>query len=51
MGVPPTGTRVDMQLIDIDRLDGAGLLCEHWGVAHTLSLLQQLGAAPAGPPA
>jgi steroid delta-isomerase-like uncharacterized protein len=51
MGVPPTGTRVDMQLIDIDRFDGAGLLCEHWGVADTLSLMQQLGAVPAGPPA
>jgi predicted ester cyclase len=51
MGVPPTGTRVDMQLIDIMRFDGAGLVCEHWGVADMLSLMQQLGVVPAGPPA
>jgi predicted ester cyclase len=51
MGVPPAGTRVDMQLIDIMRFDGAGLVCEHWGVADMLSLLQQLGVVPAGPPA
>jgi steroid delta-isomerase-like uncharacterized protein len=51
MGVPPTGTRVDVQLIDIMRFDGAGLVCEHWGVADMLSLMQQLGAVPAGAPA
>jgi predicted ester cyclase len=51
IGVPPTGTRVDVQLIDIMRFDGAGLVCEHWGVADMLSLLQQLGVVPAGPPA
>jgi predicted ester cyclase len=32
MWVPPTGTRVEMQLIDIMRFDDAALLCEHWGV-------------------
>jgi steroid delta-isomerase-like uncharacterized protein len=51
MGVPPTGTRVEVQLIDIMRFDGAGLVCEHWGVADMLSLMQQLGAVPAGPTA
>jgi steroid delta-isomerase-like uncharacterized protein len=51
MGVPATGTRVDMQLIDIMRFNSAGLVCEHWGVADMLSLMQQLGAVPAGPPA
>jgi steroid delta-isomerase-like uncharacterized protein len=51
MGMPPTGARVDVQLIDIMRFDGAGLVCEHWGVADMLSLMQQLGAVPAGPPA
>ena len=51
MGVPPTGTRVDVQLIDIMRFDSAGLVCEHWGVADMLSLVQQLGVVPAGPPA
>ena len=51
MGVPATGTRVDVQLIDIMRFDGAGLVSEHWGVADMLSLMQQLGVVPAGPPA
>ena len=50
MGVPPTGTRVDVQLIDIMRFNSAGLVREHWGVADMLSLMQQLGAVPAGPP-
>ena len=51
IGVPPTGTRVEVQLIDIMRFDGAGLVSEHWGVADMLSLMQQLGVVPAGPPA
>ncbi len=51
MGVPPTGMRVDMELIDIMRFDAAGLVCEHWGVADMLSLMQQLGVVPAGLPA
>lgn len=48
MGVTPTGARVDMQLIDIMRFDGAGLVCEHWGVADMLSLMRRIGAVPAG---
>jgi steroid delta-isomerase-like uncharacterized protein len=50
MGVPPTAARVEMQLVDIMRFDASGLVCEHWGVADMLSLLQQLGVVPAGPP-
>jgi steroid delta-isomerase-like uncharacterized protein len=51
MGMPPTGARVNVQLIDIMRFDGAGLVCEHWGVADMLSLMQQLGVIPTGAPA
>lgn len=51
MGVPPTAARVEMQLIDIMRFDASGRVREHWGVADMLSLLQQLGVVPAGPPA
>lgn len=46
MGVPPTGKHVEMQLIDIMRFDEDGLVCEHWGVADMLSLMQQLGVGP-----
>ena len=51
MGVPPTGASVEIQLMDIMRFNDAGLVCEHWGLADTLSLMQQLGAIPASPPA
>ena len=51
MGVPATGADVDVELIDIMRFDAAGLLCEHWGVADMLSLMQQLGVVPTGAPA
>ena len=51
MGIPPTGKSGNMQLIDIMRFDGSGRVCEHWGVADMLSLLQQLGVVPAGAPA
>jgi len=51
MGMPATGKQVQMQLIDITRFGADGLAREHWGVADQLSLLQQLGVVPAGPPA
>lgn len=46
MGVPSTGKRVEVELIDIMRFDDAGLVCEHWGVMDSLSLMQQLGVVP-----
>jgi steroid delta-isomerase-like uncharacterized protein len=51
MGVPATGTRAEIKLIDIMRFDDTGRICEHWGLADMLSLMQQLGVVPAGPPA
>jgi steroid delta-isomerase-like uncharacterized protein len=51
MGIPPTGKRVDIALIDIMRFNAAGLVCEHWGVADVMAMMQQLGVIPAGPPA
>jgi len=50
MGIPATGKRVDVQLIDIFRL-GDGLVHEHWGVIDALAMMQQLGVVPDGPPA
>jgi steroid delta-isomerase-like uncharacterized protein len=50
MGMPPTGRRVDVQLIDIIRFGDDGLAHEHWGVFDALAMMQQLGAVPdAGP--
>ena len=48
MGIPASGRHAEVDLIDIMRFDDSGLVCEHWGVADTLSLLQQLGAIPQG---
>lgn len=51
MGMPATGKRVDVQLIDIMRFADDGLVHEHWGVFDQLLMMQQLGAVPEGPPA
>jgi steroid delta-isomerase-like uncharacterized protein len=46
MGMPATGKRVDVQLIDIIRFGEDGLAHEHWGVLDALGMMQQLGAVP-----
>ncbi len=51
MGIPPTGRRIDVQVIDIMRFGADGLVAEHWGVFDALKMMQQLGAIPEGPPA
>jgi steroid delta-isomerase-like uncharacterized protein len=50
MGVPKTGNRIEIGLIDIMRFDAAGLVGEHWGIADMLTLMTQIGAVPAEPP-
>jgi steroid delta-isomerase-like uncharacterized protein len=51
MGMPATGKSFDVKLIDIIRFGGDGLAHEHWGVIDSLTMMQQLGAVPEGPPA
>ena len=51
MGMPPSGKNVDVQLIDIIRFEDDGLAREHWGVVDLMTMMQQLGAIPEGPPA
>jgi len=51
MGMPATGKKVDVQLIDMFFFGEDGLVREHWGVIDALAMMQQLGAVPAGPPA
>jgi steroid delta-isomerase-like uncharacterized protein len=51
MGMPATGKTIDVQLIDIIRFGDDGLAHEHWGVFDTMTMMQQLGAVPDGPPA
>ena len=51
MGIPATGNPVSINIIDITRFGDDGLAREHWGVADILTMMQQLGVIPAGPPA
>jgi ketosteroid isomerase-like protein len=44
-GLEPT------KLIDIMGMGADGLCHEHWGVMDQLTMMQQVGAIPAGPPA
>ena len=50
MGIPPTGKSVSFGVIDILRMAG-GKCVEHWGQMDSMSLMQQLGAILARPPA
>jgi steroid delta-isomerase-like uncharacterized protein len=44
-GIPPTGKKVAIELIDIFRISG-GKLMEHWAVVDWMSVMQQLGISP-----
>jgi steroid delta-isomerase-like uncharacterized protein len=41
-GVPPTGRRVSIESITVERVSG-GKIREHWRVTDTLDMMQQLG--------
>ena len=45
MGIAPAGREVQIEVIDIVRIEG-GQIVEHWNVVDRLGLLQQLGALP-----
>jgi steroid delta-isomerase-like uncharacterized protein len=51
MGIPATGKKIGVQLIDIIRFGDDGLAHEHWGVADMMTMMQQLGVVRGGPPA
>jgi steroid delta-isomerase-like uncharacterized protein len=51
LGMPATGRSVDFQAVDIVRFNDDGTAAEHWGVTDTMTLMQQLGVVPEGPPA
>jgi steroid delta-isomerase-like uncharacterized protein len=44
MGIPPTGRRIEVPLIDI-MLVRDGKIAEHWGVMDGAAMMQQLGVA------
>jgi steroid delta-isomerase-like uncharacterized protein len=45
MGIPPTGRRISIEVIDLIRV-ADGQLVEHWGVMDSAKMMQQLGAVP-----
>jgi steroid delta-isomerase-like uncharacterized protein len=45
MGTPATGRRVAFSMLTISRCEN-GRIAEEWEIADTMSLLQQVGAAP-----
>jgi steroid delta-isomerase-like uncharacterized protein len=50
MSLPPTGKRMEVQVMDLVRLrDGKAV--EHWGVTDAMTMMQQLGAMPEEAPA
>jgi predicted ester cyclase len=50
MGLPPTGRRVEIAGITIDRI-ADGKIAESWTCFDTLGMMQQLGAVPEAQPA
>jgi steroid delta-isomerase-like uncharacterized protein len=49
MGIPPTGKRVEVDVIDIFHI-AEGKMVEYWGIINWTRVLQQLGATqPPGP--
>ena len=48
MGMPASGKKVDVSLIDVFLFGGDGLVHEHWGVIDALLMMQQVGAIPEG---
>ena len=46
MGMPAARKAVDVQLIDIMRFEGDGLVHEHWGVMDAMAMMQEPGAIP-----
>jgi steroid delta-isomerase-like uncharacterized protein len=48
MGVPPTGRKIAVDVMDVFRIED-GKLAEHWGISDMLGLMQQIGAAPSPP--
>ena len=51
MGMPATGKSIDVMAVDMIRFNDDGTAAEHWGVSDTMTMMQQLGVVPEGPPA
>jgi predicted ester cyclase len=50
MGMPATGKKIDIEGIDVLRMEGEKA-AEHWGVTDEMKMMQQLGLVPEQAPA
>jgi steroid delta-isomerase-like uncharacterized protein len=48
MGIPPSGKRFEIPVVDIFRVVG-GKCTDHWGVVDEMGMMQQLGLIPTSP--
>jgi predicted ester cyclase len=48
MGLPATGRRLRMRVMDVYRFDADGLIAENWLPNDTIGLMEQMGADPWG---
>jgi len=46
MGIPATGKSIDVELIDIVRVNSNDKVVEHWGIVDDAGMMQQLGVMP-----
>lgn len=49
-GAPPTNKPFEVESIDIVKVNDEGKITDHWGITDTMTMMQQLGLAPTGPP-
>jgi len=45
-GIPATGKRIEVEVIDIIRFGADGKAVEHWGLTDNMLMMQQLGVVP-----
>ena len=46
MGIPATGKSIDVELMDIMRVNSDGKFAEHWGLVDDTGMMRQLGVMP-----
>jgi SnoaL-like polyketide cyclase len=49
-GAPPTNKPFEVESIDIVKVNDEGKITDHWGITDTMTMVQQLGLTPTGPP-
>lgn len=48
MDIPPSGKKVEMNTMDVVRIDSDGKICEIWHIEDMFAMMTQIGALPSG---